>query len=71
MLVAKRSGSATTWPNEVPPLRDYPPALFEVDDPQLITSHGMGMSLYYDGESDWEFASPVARPIRFRHTIHV
>jgi len=71
MLTAKRSGSALDWPGQVPRLEEFGPARFEVDDPQQVTVFGMGMSLFYDGESDWELASPVARPIRFRHTIHV
>jgi len=70
MLVAKRGGSATTWPELVPRLRDFGPASFEVDDPQAVTALGFGMSLFYDSESDWELASPVARPIRYRHSVH-
>ena len=70
MLNTKRSGSATDWQDHVPHLRDFGPALFEVDDPQSVTVYGLGMGLDYDTEGDWELASPVARPIRFRHTIH-
>ena len=50
---------------------EFGPARFEVDDPQQVTVYGLGMGLDYDTEGDWELASPVARPIRFRHTIHV
>jgi radical SAM superfamily enzyme YgiQ (UPF0313 family) len=71
VLECKRAGGSASWPTEVPPLSTFGPARFEVDDPQMVASYGMGMSLFYDGESDWELASPVARPIRFRHTIHV
>jgi len=71
MLIAKRDGSALDWQTQVPRLEEFGPAAFEVDDPQQVTVYGMGMSMFYDGEGDWELASPVARPIRFRHTIHV
>ncbi len=70
MLVAKRSGAAVDWPQRVPRLREFGPARFDVDDPQSVASLGLGMSVFYDSESDWELASPVARPIRYRHSIH-
>jgi hypothetical protein len=70
MMAAKHSGSRQTWETEVPPLRSFGPTTFEVDDPQSISTLGLGMSVTYDPDSDWELASPVARTMRFRHTVH-
>jgi len=71
VLAAKRSGAAKDWPHRVPRLREFGPATFEVDDPQSVTTLGLGMTFDYDLEGDWELASPVARPIRYRHSIQV
>ena len=70
MRDAKQNGSAQDWATAVPRLGTFGPGVFEVDDPQSICVFGFGMSLVFDGESDWELASPVARPMRFRHTVY-
>ena len=69
MLVAKRSGEAD-WASAFPRLGSYGPATLEIDDPQALTATGLGMPLVYDPDSDWELASPVARPMRFRNTVN-
>ena len=67
MLEVKRRGYALDWTSTAPRLETFGPGVFEVDDPQSIREFGFGMSLFYDGESDWELGSPVARPLRYRH----
>jgi radical SAM superfamily enzyme YgiQ (UPF0313 family) len=71
MLEAKHAGHAADWTERVPRLSTYGPATFTVTDEQEVSSLGLGMSLLYDTDSDWELASPVARPMRFRHTTGV
>ena len=70
MMQAKHAGARQTWTDDVPSLRDFAPATFEVEDPQSISELGLGMSVTYDTDADWELASPVGRTMRFRHTVH-
>ena len=58
MMAAKHTGAKQTWEAEVPPLRSFGPTTFEVDDPQSISTLGLGMSVTYDPDSDWELAVP-------------
>jgi radical SAM superfamily enzyme YgiQ (UPF0313 family) len=71
MMEAKHAGHAADWTERVPRLSTYGPATFEVDDEQEVSSLGLGMSMLYDTDSDWELASPVARPMRYRHKTSV
>jgi radical SAM superfamily enzyme YgiQ (UPF0313 family) len=70
MRDAKQNGSGADWPSVVPRLRSFGPGVFEVEDPQSVCEFGFGMSLVFDADSDWELASPVARPMRHRHTVY-
>ena len=70
LLDVKRGGHTIDWRDDVPRLSSFGPATFAVDDPQDVSRLGVGMSLFYDTDADWELQSPVARPMRFRHTIH-
>ncbi|MBX3287637.1 MAG: radical SAM protein, partial [Actinobacteria bacterium] len=68
VLAAKRD-HADDWTQVVPRLASFGPTSFAVDDPQSVAVLGLGMALVYDPDSDWELASPMARPMRFRHTF--
>jgi hypothetical protein len=70
MLNVKQNGAGANWPHAVPHLHTYGPGTFEVDDPQAVCEYGFGMSLLFDADSDWELGSPVARPMRYRHTVY-
>jgi radical SAM superfamily enzyme YgiQ (UPF0313 family) len=69
MLDAKQNGCGGDWPSLVPHLHTFGPGVFEVEDPQSVCEYGFGMSLLFDADSDWELGSPVARPMRYRHTV--
>jgi radical SAM superfamily enzyme YgiQ (UPF0313 family) len=71
MLRVKRDGGAHDWANRVPRLHEFGPATFVIDDPQSVSRLGLGMSVSYDVDSDWELRSPVGRPIRYRLNIHL
>lgn len=66
IFLAKDEGHIVDWPSVVPPLREFGPASFCVDDPQRICELGFGSPLSYDIDSDWELGSPVARPMSKR-----
>ena len=68
VLAAKRD-HGDRWTEVVPRLSSFGPASFTVDDPQSVAALGLGMALVYDPDSDWELDSPMARPMRFRHTF--
>jgi len=70
MLAAKQNGGGADWASVVPRLRTFGPGEFVVEDPQAVCEFGFGMSLVFDADSDWELGSPVARPMRFRHTVY-
>lgn len=70
ILAAKRAGHSRDWADQVPRLETFGPTTFTVDDPGSVSVLGLGMSLVYDPDSDWELASPVARPMRLRHSVH-
>lgn len=67
MMEAKRQGHAADWIERVPRLATFGPGSFLVSDDQDVSALGLGMSLLYDADGDWELGSPVARPMRFRH----
>ena len=69
MLDVKRQGTTADWPGKTPRLNSFGPADFRVDDPQDVCTLGVGMPMLGDADSDWELASLVARPMRFRQTI--
>lgn len=71
MMEAKRQGHAADWHERVPHLASYGPGTFVVTDDQDVSALGLGMSLLYDADGDWELGSPVARPMRFRHLTGV
>ncbi len=68
MLEAKRAGWEQDWTPGVPPLSSLGPTTFAIDDPQQLSTAGMGIPIEVDTDMDWEFASPVSRALRFRRT---
>jgi radical SAM superfamily enzyme YgiQ (UPF0313 family) len=70
MLTVKQNGAGADWPSVAPRLSGFGPGVFEVEDPQAVCEYGFGMSLLFDADSDWELGSPVARPMRYRHTVY-
>jgi radical SAM superfamily enzyme YgiQ (UPF0313 family) len=70
MLKVKQNGAGADWPTLAPRLTTYGPATLQVQDPQAVCEYGFGMSLLFDADSDWELGSPVARPMRYRHTVY-
>jgi hypothetical protein len=71
MLDCKRKGAVADWPDKTPRLGSFAAADFRVDDPQDVCSLGVGMPMLGDADSDWELASLVARPMRFRQIMTV
>lgn len=65
-FAAKDEGHLLDWPKIVPPLKEFGPTTFTVDDPQRICVLGFGSPLFYDADSDWELGSPIARPMTGR-----
>tara|TARA_B110000503_G_scaffold63134_2_gene99827 strand:+ start:984 stop:2666 length:1683 start_codon:yes stop_codon:yes gene_type:complete len=66
MLESKQAGWQQDWTKEVKPLREFGPASFTVEDSQQLTVLGMGTPIYSDPDCDWEFKSPIGRPLRYR-----
>ena len=67
MLEAKYSGAYITWPEHVRPLAEYPPAEFEVSDPDGLCKTGLGFDSDVEIYTDWELSSPIARPVAKRY----
>jgi radical SAM superfamily enzyme YgiQ (UPF0313 family) len=63
VIAAKDAGHFADWPSEVPPLRDFGPAAFTVEDPLHVSEACMGspITLGFDVEAEWELESPVRR----------
>lgn len=63
VLAAKDGGHVGDWTTIVPPLRQFPPATFTVDDPHDVCVSGIGHTVESDIWGVWELASPVSRPV--------
>jgi radical SAM superfamily enzyme YgiQ (UPF0313 family) len=62
VLDARESGHLGDWPDLVRPLREQPPGVMTVDDPNEICSTALNGSLAsISFESSWDFDSPVSR----------
>ena len=61
MVSAKDAGAQADWPQQVPPLSSYPPAVFEVSDPLQVCELNLGVTGDHISFSCWEMLSPVAR----------
>lgn len=61
MRTAIRAGYAVDWYGRVPPLRNYGPGEFAVDDPDHLCTLGLGASVDGDLFGNYELRSPVAR----------
>ena len=67
MIESKQLSWKDDWTSAVNPLRTFSQSVsFIVEDPQQLTSLGFGTPFDGDPDADWEFESPVARPLRFR-----
>jgi len=66
-IVAVKDMGGRDWCNEVGPLGSYPPALFEVDDPDDLCTRAVGSSVAFDLTQGWELASPIMRPHTAQH----
>jgi hypothetical protein len=64
MLEAKIAGYTDSWPDEIPPLREFGPASFEVTDPDQVCTQGLGFAMdFVDVYENWELGSPVRRAV--------
>jgi radical SAM superfamily enzyme YgiQ (UPF0313 family) len=66
MLDVKDAGHAD-WEHRVPPVRDFPPAVFTVDDPNDICGRGLGCEIDDNAHASWELGSPLARAVSHEH----
>lgn len=66
MVAAKDRGNRQDWPELVPPLSDFAPGSFVVDDPDGVTLYALGQAAgsHAFGLS-WELQAPVTRPSNF------
>jgi hypothetical protein len=66
MVDVKDSGDAD-WVHRVPRLRDFPPALLTVDDPNDVCGRGLGFEIDENAHASWELGSPLARAVSHEH----
>jgi hypothetical protein len=66
MIDVKDAGHAD-WEHRVPRLRDFPPALFTVDDPNDICGRALGSEIDENTHASWELVSPLARAVSHEH----
>jgi hypothetical protein len=61
MVETRDAGHHADWESIVPPLRDFAPGSFAVDDPDRLCEFGVGSAIDGDYYGSFELRTPVAR----------